>query len=159
MFLSQFQRDKRVLVVWSDNLDGIIPICRDFEDNLIKLVWSQRHSLTSITPGPSIAGASTPPTGGGGGNSHDTSATNSASSDMDINEKPREAESTTPEPESSASASKPISGGSSPNRTVRTFSLWCRHELMSGHWPFLLVSEHADVSIQPRHSCPGHRRF
>ncbi|KAN0111211.1 Glycosyl transferase family group 2 domain containing protein [Russula decolorans] len=99
-----FIRDERVLVVWSDNLDGIIPLCRDFEDNLIKLVWSQRHSLTSLTPGPSIAGASTPPAGGG-------AATNSASSDVDINEKPREAESsTTPEPESSAS--KPISGGS-----------------------------------------------
>jgi hypothetical protein len=52
------QRDERVLVVWSENLDNIIPLCRDFEDNLIKLVWARRHSLTSITPGQSIAGTS-----------------------------------------------------------------------------------------------------
>ncbi|KAF8489182.1 glycosyl transferase family group 2-domain-containing protein [Russula emetica] len=106
-----FIRDERVLVVWSDNLDGIIPLCRDFEDSLIKLVWSQRHSLTSLTPGPSIAGASTPPAGSPS-TSH-TSAINSASSEVDINEKPRETESTTtPEPGPESSASKPISGGS-----------------------------------------------
>jgi hypothetical protein len=99
------------LVVWSDNLDGIIPLCRDFEDNLIKLVWSRRHSLTSLTPGPSIAGASTPPGGGGGAGSH-TPATNSASSDVDINEKPRETESPVATPEPESSAPKPISGGS-----------------------------------------------
>ncbi|KAI0038668.1 hypothetical protein FA95DRAFT_1567610 [Auriscalpium vulgare] len=29
-----------VLVVWSDDLDTIIPYCRDFEALLIKLVWS-----------------------------------------------------------------------------------------------------------------------
>ena len=48
------QRDERVLVVWSDNLDNIIPQCRDFEENLIKLVWTHRHSLTGITPRPSL---------------------------------------------------------------------------------------------------------
>ncbi len=98
------------MVVWSDNLDGIIPICRDFEDNLIKLVWSRRHSLTSLTtPGPSIAGASTPPVGGV---SHTSAATNSASSDVDINEKPREATESSTTPELESSTSKPISGGS-----------------------------------------------
>ena len=87
-----------MLVVWSDNLDTIIPLCRDFDDNLIKLVWSRRHSLASLAPGPSLA--ATPAA---------TSATNSNS---DISEKPQEIESaTTPEPELESSA-KPISGGS-----------------------------------------------
>ncbi|KAH9979496.1 glycosyl transferase family group 2-domain-containing protein [Lactifluus volemus] len=53
-----FIRDERVLVVWSDTLDNIIPLCRDFEDNLIKLVWARRHSLTSIIPGQSLGGTS-----------------------------------------------------------------------------------------------------
>jgi len=35
-----FIRDERVLVIWSDNLDAIIPLCRDFDNSLIKLVWS-----------------------------------------------------------------------------------------------------------------------
>jgi hypothetical protein len=95
--VSPRKRDERVLVVWSDNLEGIIPLCRDFDDNLIKLVWSRRHSLTSLVPGPSLA-----PTPGA------TSATNSAS-DVDIDEKRQEIEVATPEPEPNA---KPISGGS-----------------------------------------------
>lgn len=37
-----FIRDERVLVVWSDELDSIIPTCRDFEDRLIKLLWRSR---------------------------------------------------------------------------------------------------------------------
>ena len=41
------KRDERVLVIWSDNLDNIIPICRDFEDKLIKLVWRARAPLPS----------------------------------------------------------------------------------------------------------------
>lgn len=36
-----------MLVVWADNLDNIIPICRDFEDKLIKLVWRVRPPLSS----------------------------------------------------------------------------------------------------------------
>ena len=35
------------MVVWSDNLDTIIPTCREFEDKLIKLVWRSRPALTS----------------------------------------------------------------------------------------------------------------
>ncbi|KAI5123019.1 hypothetical protein M0805_007640 [Coniferiporia weirii] len=42
-----FIRDERVLVIWSDNLDSIIPVCRDFEDKLIKLVWRARPPLSS----------------------------------------------------------------------------------------------------------------
>ena len=97
-----------MLVVWSDNLDGIMPLCRDFEDNLIKLVWSRRNTLTSVTiPGPSIAGASMPLTGGV---SHTPAMTNS---DADINEKPRETTETSAIPELESGAStKPIAGGS-----------------------------------------------
>lgn len=36
-----------MLLVWSDNLDTIIPTCRDFEDKLIKLVWRARPPLSS----------------------------------------------------------------------------------------------------------------
>ncbi|EJD00575.1 uncharacterized protein FOMMEDRAFT_112123 [Fomitiporia mediterranea MF3/22] len=42
-----FIRDERVLVIWSDNLDNIIPIVQDFEDKLIKLVWRARLPLSS----------------------------------------------------------------------------------------------------------------
>jgi hypothetical protein len=92
------QRDERVLVVWSDNLDGIVPLCRDFESHLIKLVWSHRNSLGGLTPGPSI---STTPAG--------TSAMNSAV-DVALNEKPQDTESI-PEADPEARV-RPISGGS-----------------------------------------------
>ena len=45
--LRPLQRDERVLVVWSDSLDTIIPIARDFEDRLIRLLWRNRPPLTS----------------------------------------------------------------------------------------------------------------
>ncbi|KAI0327882.1 hypothetical protein GY45DRAFT_1372836 [Cubamyces sp. BRFM 1775] len=44
-----FIRDERVLVVWSYQLDTIIPTCRDFEDKLIKLVWNLRSGYSSIS--------------------------------------------------------------------------------------------------------------
>lgn len=47
------QRDERVMVIWSDDLDSIIPTCKDFEDRLIKLLWRSRPaappSLVSST--------------------------------------------------------------------------------------------------------------
>jgi hypothetical protein len=92
------QRDERVLVVWSDDLEGIIPLCRDFENHLIKLVWSHRNSLSGITPGPSIVG--TPA---------QTSAMNSAL-DVALNDRPRNSDSS-PEAEADPRA-RPISGGS-----------------------------------------------
>ncbi|OJA16706.1 hypothetical protein AZE42_11524 [Rhizopogon vesiculosus] len=42
-----FIRDERVLVIWSDSLDTIIPIARDFEDRLIRLLWRTRPPLSS----------------------------------------------------------------------------------------------------------------
>ncbi|KAI0631810.1 glycosyl transferase family group 2-domain-containing protein [Trametes polyzona] len=53
-----FIRDERVLVVWSYNLDSIIPTCRDFEDKLIKLVWKRRSAFASLA---SSAAPSTTP--------------------------------------------------------------------------------------------------
>ncbi|TFK47355.1 hypothetical protein OE88DRAFT_1636588 [Heliocybe sulcata] len=56
-----FVRDERVLVVWSESLDTIIPICRDFEDRLIKLLWRSRpngHLAASSSSHPgSISGS------------------------------------------------------------------------------------------------------
>ncbi|OJA18960.1 hypothetical protein AZE42_06040 [Rhizopogon vesiculosus] len=55
-----FIRDERVIVVWSDSFDGIIPLCRDFEEKLIKLVWRYRrmalsgHSAPPSTNSPSV---------------------------------------------------------------------------------------------------------
>jgi hypothetical protein len=47
-FLTNFlQRDECVLVLWSDSLDNIIPLCRDFEEKLIKLVWRQRTTIST----------------------------------------------------------------------------------------------------------------
>jgi hypothetical protein len=42
-----FIRDERVLVVWSDSLDNIIPTCHDFEERLIKLLWRSRPAVGS----------------------------------------------------------------------------------------------------------------
>ncbi|KAA1477055.1 hypothetical protein DENSPDRAFT_867478 [Dentipellis sp. KUC8613] len=49
---ASFVRDERVLVVWADAIDTIIPICSDFEERLIRLLWRAR-------PGPG-SGASHP---------------------------------------------------------------------------------------------------
>lgn len=40
-------------MVWADQFDNIIPLFRDLEDKLIKLVWGNRHlkSPTSSRPG------------------------------------------------------------------------------------------------------------
>lgn len=42
------QRDERVMVVWTYDLDSIIPTCRDFEEKLIKLVWTRRSAFASL---------------------------------------------------------------------------------------------------------------
>lgn len=54
------QRDERVIVVWSDSFDSIIPLCRDFEHKLIKLVWRNRRLVSSIpsaTPSATASGS------------------------------------------------------------------------------------------------------
>ncbi|EJF58996.1 hypothetical protein DICSQDRAFT_182230 [Dichomitus squalens LYAD-421 SS1] len=45
-----FVRDERVLVVWSDSIDTIIPICHDFEERLIKLLWRSRPGVPGSHP-------------------------------------------------------------------------------------------------------------
>ncbi|KAH9918350.1 glycosyl transferase family group 2-domain-containing protein [Epithele typhae] len=50
-----FIRDERVLVVWSYQLDSIIPTCGDFEDKLIKLVWNRRSANISIASADDLA--------------------------------------------------------------------------------------------------------
>lgn len=40
--LTTVQRDERVMVVWTDDFDTIIPLAREFEEKLIKLVWKNR---------------------------------------------------------------------------------------------------------------------
>ncbi|KAI0288324.1 glycosyl transferase family group 2-domain-containing protein [Russula brevipes] len=47
-----FIRDERVLVVWADGPDTIIPTCNDFEERLIKLLWRARPGF-GTTPSPS----------------------------------------------------------------------------------------------------------
>lgn len=58
-----------MLVVWSDNLDNIIDLCREFEEKLIKLVWRSRNLLL----------AQSPPT--------DSSLSSTTSSNVNLNEK------------------------------------------------------------------------
>ncbi|KAG6885801.1 hypothetical protein C0993_009561 [Termitomyces sp. T159_Od127] len=43
-----FIRDERVLIVWSDDLDYIVPLCSEFEEKIMKLVWRTRTNPTSI---------------------------------------------------------------------------------------------------------------
>ena len=41
------QRDERVMVIWSDDFDTIIPLAREFEEKLIKLVWKNRVAFSA----------------------------------------------------------------------------------------------------------------
>ncbi|KAJ6567737.1 glycosyl transferase family group 2-domain-containing protein [Mycena vulgaris] len=52
-----FIRDERVLVVWSESLDAIIPTCQDFEDRLIKLLWRSRPTGPASSMPGSLAGS------------------------------------------------------------------------------------------------------
>lgn len=47
-----------MLVLWSDDLDGIIPLCRDFEERLIKLVWRARGTIS--VPPSEVSSSGTP---------------------------------------------------------------------------------------------------
>jgi hypothetical protein len=55
------KRDERVLVVWADDLDSIIPLAHDFENKLIKLVWRSRVALSVISNGTTGTTPSIPP--------------------------------------------------------------------------------------------------
>jgi len=47
-----FIRDERVLVIWAYNLDNIIPLCKDFEEKLIKMVWKRQSTFSSLASSP-----------------------------------------------------------------------------------------------------------
>ncbi|PPQ88373.1 hypothetical protein CVT25_002119 [Psilocybe cyanescens] len=98
-----FIRDEHVLVVWSDDLDTIVPLCSEFEEKLMKLVWRSRHATS-----PSIitsASNSSPPS--------------TAASNVNLNEKTTRSSVTVPdaaivtaalaEKEASATAPAPAS--------------------------------------------------
>ncbi|EKM53202.1 uncharacterized protein PHACADRAFT_259384 [Phanerochaete carnosa HHB-10118-sp] len=57
-----FIRDERVLVVWSDSIDTIIPTSSDFEERLIKLLWRSRPNAmnhpTSVSSHPASVNGS-----------------------------------------------------------------------------------------------------
>lgn len=68
-----FIRDERVLVIWSFDLDHILPLFHDFEDKLIKLVWRARATISAPPSTIPSAAASTP--------------ASNAASDLNLNEK------------------------------------------------------------------------
>ena len=67
---SKIQRDERVLVVWSDDLDHIVPLCNEFEEKLMKLVWRSR-----LVTSPSVT------------TSDSTPVTSTTASNVNLNEK------------------------------------------------------------------------
>ncbi|KAF7313187.1 Glyco-trans-2-like domain-containing protein [Mycena kentingensis (nom. inval.)] len=57
-----FLRDERVLIVWSDDIESIVPQCADFEEKLVKLVWRSRTASASILSAGSVPASVTPST-------------------------------------------------------------------------------------------------
>ncbi|PPQ78438.1 hypothetical protein CVT25_011883 [Psilocybe cyanescens] len=51
-----FIRDERAVVLWSYNLETILPLCKEFEEKLIKHIWRTR--TVSHRPAPSVSSAS-----------------------------------------------------------------------------------------------------
>jgi hypothetical protein len=45
--LAAIQRDERVMVIWTDDFDTIVPLAREFEEKLIKLVWQNRVAFSA----------------------------------------------------------------------------------------------------------------
>lgn len=67
------QRDERVLIVWADELDRIVPLCAEFEEKIMKLVWRSRPSVSSV---PSVLTSTT-----------NSIAPSTTASDVNLNEK------------------------------------------------------------------------
>ncbi|TEB25063.1 hypothetical protein FA13DRAFT_1637964 [Coprinellus micaceus] len=51
-----FIRDERVLVVWAESIDRIVPLCNDIEERLIKLLWRSRPNPSSSLKSSTTAG-------------------------------------------------------------------------------------------------------
>ncbi|KAF9552144.1 hypothetical protein CPC08DRAFT_738237 [Agrocybe pediades] len=90
-----FIRDEHVMIIWSDNLDNIVPLCTEFEEKMMKLVWRSRHSMAAA---PSII---TNASSGSGSGSSSTAASN-----INLNEKASA---------SAASSSRALVGGPVPS--------------------------------------------
>jgi len=43
------QRDERVVVIWTEDLDQIIPMCEEFNEKLMKYVWRSREKIHSAS--------------------------------------------------------------------------------------------------------------
>lgn len=56
--MGAFVRDERVLVAWSDHIDGIVPLCKDFEQKLIARVWRSRPAVRSLASSATVPGSS-----------------------------------------------------------------------------------------------------
>ncbi|KAF8191309.1 glycosyl transferase family group 2-domain-containing protein [Pholiota molesta] len=52
-----FIRDERVMVIWAEALDRIVPLCQDVEERLIKLLWRARPAGTSLLSASTTASA------------------------------------------------------------------------------------------------------
>ncbi|TFK24102.1 hypothetical protein FA15DRAFT_593031 [Coprinopsis marcescibilis] len=50
-----FIRDERVMVIWSESIDRIVPLCQDFEERLIKLLWRSRPVIAAFSSAESRA--------------------------------------------------------------------------------------------------------
>lgn len=61
-----FIRDERVLVAWSDHIDGIVPLCKEFENKLIKRVWAFRPSMRTLASSSTLPASSSASTATGG---------------------------------------------------------------------------------------------
>ena len=50
------------MVVWSDDLDHIVPLCSEFDEKLMKLVWRSRTSAATSSIITSVSNSSVPST-------------------------------------------------------------------------------------------------
>uniref|UniRef100_A0A8H7XRP5 Glycosyltransferase 2-like domain-containing protein n=1 Tax=Psilocybe cubensis TaxID=181762 RepID=A0A8H7XRP5_PSICU len=105
-----FIRDEHVLVVWSDNLDNIVPLCNEFEEKLMKLVWRSRHHTT-----PSIVTSAS-----------NSSAPSTAASNVNLNEKTTRSSITVPDPAvvSAALAEKEVTTAAPETPPKKKFWNW-----------------------------------
>jgi hypothetical protein len=99
-----FIRDERVLVAWTDELDFIVPLCKEFEQKLIKLVWRSRPSMRGLKSSSTVPFSQAPSTVG---------------SAIGLNEKIAEE----PEPQS-AFEDLPSQPVPPPKKTKGLFSFW-----------------------------------
>ena len=91
------------MVVWTYDLDSIIPTCRDFEEKLIKLVWTRRSAFTSL------ASSAVPST---------------TASDEHLTEKAKAPAAVSEKPSAVVLAPKELKGPAKKKRTCDIFGYW-----------------------------------